>query len=370
MSTYAERRKICDQSAPLSSPEIASITIEITMLFIAITMAIVFLKSLSKLKKLNKMLRLLFISTITALFIYLISALSIPIICHQISEQISMIPMAIAILFYFITIINLLNTLLCRLYVTFNQSAYKIKNSGRYALNSLNTITMLLFAISIIMYISAIFLKPSTKKLIIEQRIAFAIYFAATGFSFYIITTAIIVYLFARNMLRLTRLRATSVIRVNSGSESPKAGTMGGMFAMEIQRKATELNEKQTKFINNISRYVSLFTFSLLSTFMTMLSPLIAEAFPSVFNGRFIYLILMVGSIDGTVNMACLALQYSFATEFYYKYCIWIECCWKRLFTVHMERALEKKYMEEIQLSELCVDSMSQKKGGNTPYVD
>ena len=52
------------------------------------------------------------------------------------------------------------------------------------------------------------------------------------------------------------------------------------------------------------------------------------------------------------MNFLCLALQYSFTSEFYYKYCEWIECCWKAIFMRKTYRSLQKQYERNLSRSQ------------------
>merc|ERR1712232_225488 len=52
--------------------------------------------------------------------------------------------------------------------------------------------------------------------------------------------------------------------------------------------------------------------------------------------------------IDSCVNIICLYLQYSFASDVYNKYCLGLDCCYKKLITRSMTKSvssmMENKY--------------------------
>ena len=306
MSSYAKNRRICEPSDPLSPEEIISLAISITMVVTILILTIISIPSLQKLLKLNKRLKCSFITTIISFFCGQLSATVISTICHTFSGRMAMIPMTFVILSYNVMILTLVGSLITRLYITFDKSVYKIANITRYIVNTMHVITILLFMTAVAVYVSAIFREHPIQG---QVQISLTIYFAAAGFSFYLITAAFAGFLFARKMMKLVHLRATS-----------RSAQCNG----ENGARISELNTKQKCFIDKISRYVSLFTCALISTLATMLSPFVAEAIPSLFTGRFIHLILISRTIDSALNVVCLTLQYSFTTSFYYKYCIWI----------------------------------------------
>ena len=49
------------------------------------------------------------------------------------------------------------------------------------------------------------------------------------------------------------------------------------------------------------------------------------------------------------VNIVCLCLQYSFAKEYYDKYCGCFGKCWRSILTSKAEKAMEKRYSEMME---------------------
>ena len=331
MSTYAKNRRICEPSEPLSPEEIVSFSLCATMIILTIIIALISIPSLRKLRKLNKILQTLFITALISLSLFQTCSILIPITCHLINQRMAMIPMTFALFFYWTMMLTLLGSLITRLYITFDKSIYKINTITRNILNTLYSFTIIGFITPIALYTSAI---EATSDNDLQKRISWTIYIAAIGFSCYMITAGFAVFLFARNMMKLTKSRATPEKRAS----------------ITIGRRSTDLNAKQAMFIDKISRYVSLFTWAMCSTLITALSMFVAEAIPELFNGRFIYLLLISGSIDGVVNVICLTLQYSFAGMVYYRYCTWMECCWKAVFVRNAEKSLEQQVADVLEM--------------------
>ena len=327
MSTYAENRIICDPDESYAAVEFISIALSTSVLIFAVSLTVYSFKAVNKSDKLHNLLRWMIITTIIELLLYCISAISIPILCHTINESISMIGMTSAMLFYFMMMCDLLATLIIRLWLTFRGSMYQISTAKHCILMILLPITILVFFMGVGLYLSCIIISND-----IQLRIAWVIYLALIAWSFYIITAIFAVSLFAQNMLKLTKLRTSTMKDV-----------------LEITRQNTEINKSQCRLIRDTSRYVSLFTLALLSSFVKMFIPIISNTFPYIFGGKFIYLTLISGSIDGVINISCLILQYSFCDRVYHKHCKWVECCWKRIFERNIHKSIEKKYEIEIK---------------------
>ena len=259
-----------------------------------------------------------------------------------------MIPMTFATFSYYIMAVNLLGSLLFRLYLTFDGSMYRVSKTTRTMLNLLYILVWITMIPALIIYASCI---PSTvSSETVQKRISVTIYFISSAFILYIITAAFCVTIFAQNMLKLSKSRASSLQNV-------------------MDKAVQDLNRNQTLFINKISRYVSLFTIAVILTFITMSSVFIPELIPSTFEGKTVQLILISGCIDGVMNIICLALQYSFSSDFYHKYCEWIECCWKRIFIRKTQREIQRKYESQMRrLQTRSVDTTVT--NSNRPSID
>ena len=326
MSTYSENRRFCDARLDLAADEIISIVLAATMLICTMSIGIRIQIILHHQTKLIAKLKWLYTSSVISYTTYLISAISMPLVCHSSQSNgnhRAMIPILFGLISYFTMLLNLLATLLIRLYHTFDQSMYRIPQITRYIINGLFTFTVILFVIGITFYIGAIAQTDETRQ---RNIVGVTVLFSSAGFITYIITAAYIVIIFARNMLKLTKLRASS------------------------SKNVLNLNKTQNKLINNISRYVSLFSFALFFTFLAMLTPYFVNLVPNLFEGRYINLILIFGTIDGMVNIVCLALQNKFATKFYKEHCEWIECCWKSCFKKVIKQALYERRQMEVEI--------------------
>ena len=110
----------------VSPIEIASIAIAGTLLITSINFGIKSIQSMLRSQS-HRSLKYLFILSIFALCCYLIACILISAIC-QIptgnNDRRAMIPFTFAILSYYIMILNLLGSLLFRLYITFSYSPY------------------------------------------------------------------------------------------------------------------------------------------------------------------------------------------------------------------------------------------------------
>eukprot|EP01083_Nonionella_stella_P148965 472457_1 len=321
-------RVICDPSTSISSVEITSIVIASVMLTITILIAIASIKAMKRKTAMKKVLKWLFVSSMIALCTYLLCTIALALTCEYATnpDAISMIPMTVILFSYYFMALNLLGSLLYRLYITFDDSMYRISTVPRYILNVLFVTCVFLMLPTVGIYASCI---PSSDRSEVQQRILYAIYCGLASFIFYIITAVIIVSLFAKNMLLLSKSRASS--KRNITQENP------------------QLNQRQMLFINQISRYVSLFSMAMLSTFVTVTSVMLAGIVPSSLKGKTVQLMLISISIDGTVNMSCLALQYTFTNEFYHRHCKWIECCWKAIFIKRTFQSMATKTLVKQQ---------------------
>ena len=188
MSEY-NARLICDRSEFISPTEIFSITLACTLLFTTIVLGTKSIQSMVA-SKTHRSLKYLFISSILALCFYLIACILINTICQIHSDRQAMIPMTFAILSYYIMAVNLLGSLLLRLYIIFDGSMYTIPQLTRYILNHYFITIILMFQPSI--YRNTIKIKYGSEK------VSLTIYFASSGFLFYFLL--ICVALFAKNM--------------------------------------------------------------------------------------------------------------------------------------------------------------------------
>ena len=320
----------------ITTPEIITIIIVSIGLILSIIISIITIKCILKMAKLNKILKYLYITSNIAICLDLIFGILSPTLCHLHSESVSHIMFIMGLLFYYILMLNLLATLIYRLYITFNQSIYKITKIKKYIVNSLFIITCLLFLTTMIIQCisAALIIQKKLENGERRQYMLLAIYFNVTAFLTYIITSAFVVYLFARNMMKLTHSRATSMRNVH-----------------DMNMADINLNKKQTKFIKNITRYVSLFSVALISSIFSMIWVFIVfgDVLPAGIQVTAFQLVIQESCIDAVINLICLALQYQFATNFYEKYCKWIEWCWKRVFIKNAHNELIRKYEMQIQ---------------------
>lgn len=344
---------ICKEEIFPTARDFIVISINTLAMILVTVIAIFSINPIYKMQKLNYKLKLLYISSIFCPPILIPCTILTVVLCHFYSAAISVISISIGFTAYYIMLLNLLGTLITRLYITFNESMYRIPSWKRIIINSLFTFTVLITISVIGTHASIIFVQHQTQNSHTHgltkqssERLEITIKLAQIGFAVYIITAAFTVSLFAQNMLKLTNLRATSLKNVFVSVSSPGIQSIDTMESMEIDVK---LNKTQTKLINNISKYVSLFSVGLISTLLTMFWIALPAFAPTEWKIDYYRATGLAGAVDTTINLICLALQYPFADAFYRKYCKWIECCWKMIFIRRTHKSLIKKYELAIQ---------------------
>ena len=160
---------------------------------------------------------------------------------------------------------------------------------------------------------------------------------------------------FAHKMYKLTKLRSTS-LKTN-------------IVELEHISKIT-INSGQAKLLDRTSRYVSLLSIAICSTFITFAVFFICLQFfdNDIKTRRYAFNIAILGTaMDCMVNVLCLWLQFPFTKSFYDRYCSGCGRLWNWLFTTKTERSLQNKYKASI--CELSVTPSIQT-GKHTENID
>ena len=97
------------------------------------------------------------------------------------------------------------------------------------------------------------------------------------------------------------------------------------------------------KIIENATRYSSLIDLSIITS---MIAFIIGYLMRYTWTMEFFQITYIIGSINSSINVLCLYLQYPFANEYYDKYCVGIHRCWRFILTRKATRLLMKRYQK------------------------
>ena len=189
--------------------------------------------------------------------------------------------------------ISLLGTLLVRLYITFDHSAYKVSGYMRHGLNALFVVMVIANVIQCILFMMLQFGNYSFHHGFYDE-IALAVFLAS-----YVVCALCAVAVFCSKLLKLAESQ-------------------------------TSLSRRE-KWTNMSAKYVSLFCLAMFSTCV-----LIIIGYSSG-RGHF-GILLITFSFDWSINTMCLYLQYSFSSKQYNKYCSKLDLCCKAFITRAMKR--------------------------------
>ena len=218
---------------------------------------------------------------------------------------------------YLCFFITLLATLVTRLYVTFQDSAMRMARNTLYLFGVIFVLLFLLsiaFAIVLAQQYSGDIFNESN---ILQHRMFVVIPFLCL----YFIGSAAAIWLFVVNVLHLTTLQYRSGTLCNSS----------------VSMNDITLNGRQQKILHLSAKYVSLFCVASLSTFISVVF--------SFGNRRFNRFIAIFLSVDLSVNLLCLYLQFAFASEHYRKCC----CCWDSCCRAMVQRKAKRLILRESQ---------------------
>ena len=207
--------------------------------------------------------------------------------------------------------------------------------------------------------------------------------FAASAIFGYTSTATYAMFIFAGNLIKLTHLQATTPPTLhqpvhNSSISLQHANGVNGVNGVNVANGANvtgddsstgsrsssfmipsvktnytyKLNQTQKDLIENISKYVSLLIFAMLSSLIVAITILCGLWIRNiVFRSHFFQIILIFSSSDCAINVICLYLQYSFALEDYHKYCKCIHLLSRQLLRQKAKKSGAKRYRESIEIS-------------------
>ena len=163
----------------------------------------------------------------------------------------------------------------------------------------------------------------------------YALLTAMVGMILYIIIGSWAVIQFSHNLLTLTKTAANTMKNVNRFSK-------------------LTINTSQQKMINRIARYNALFSLAAItSTTMVISTGILSIYFgvkgipgggPSVNNYWILSLLQIITLFDCLINIICLFLQYSFATDYYFRYCNKLDLCWKNIISRELKQELRQEF--------------------------
>eukprot|EP01084_Bolivina_argentea_P040022 73944_1 len=296
--------------------EVIAITIVSITLVIVLIIGIITVKNLMKDKKMNCLLKWLFYINLSSGCIILITQISFVSFCFIATDNIRDVMVFFMAIISFVCIplqpLCILGTLLVRLHITFKDSIYKMSNMLRNTFILLYIWVVLIHLATIIAAFIYILLPPHGVTL--NGYFIFLMFWLLGSFS-YLLLAIWTVYIFCNNLLKL----ATSVV-VSS----------------------------QHKLIHITSKYIFLFSIATLTTLLQI----ILGGLGNYVVGNYIDTTLphetvhIAAGIDCCVNIICLYLQYSFASNIYDKYCFKMDCCCEKMITKMMGKTMVKSMSE------------------------
>eukprot|EP01083_Nonionella_stella_P065810 172750_1 len=233
----------------------------------------------------------------------------------------------------YVVALVLLLVLLLRLRFSFKHSIYEISCATKCILTILYTLTCLTFLFSYTYY------------MVLWNDISF-IYYSRVGMNIisslpgYIITFIVAIILFGSKLMKLTNTRATSIYAPSNDTDE------------EIS--VPELNPQQIKMIETTTRYVSLLSLGIFSTFCGAIASFFVHYYSVPYYETFM-VAYIISSVDCLINIICLYLQYPFATNYYHRYCKCLHLCFRYILTRQATKALLRRYrnsMEQAQNDE------------------
>lgn len=259
------------------------------------------IKHLLSMKDMNISLKLLFFTNIWCVFTAGITNIARSIFCMHLQRRSALNVTIMCILCYLGMFLCILGTLLVRLHLTFDNSAYRIGRAVRSTCIAMFAVMLIAGVIVFVVFILSFTLSISDLQVLFAAALPLAWLF----FTLYFLSATGAVYLFASNLLKLAK----------------------------SQRSAEEksLNERQLLLVATVSKYVSLFMTATASSLLSFL--LVYISFYSQIQVTF-----LCGAVDICFNFSCLYLQYSFAAPYYDRFCC--SCGLQRVLRSHVKHSI------------------------------
>ena len=214
---------------------------------------------------------------------------------------------------YYATGLCVIGTLFMRAYTTFKDSIYEITKQQKKCFIILYSINIVNFFVSAI-----IFELLSLQILVIAVLICNTIIYASSSIYGLMV--------FTKKMYRLT-----------------KNGAMDDEEDPEVE---VELSEQQLYLVHATSKYISLLSVAIISTWVCV--PIYLISYETLIKvnkyegiGRCIFSATV--SIDSGINLTCLFLQYPFAKDYYDKYCQCFANFWDSKLIKKTQNAMVKR---------------------------
>eukprot|EP01084_Bolivina_argentea_P019156 35623_1 len=347
--------------------EALTISLSFTSMLAILIISIHSMKQLPKQKKIETKFKILYTISITSATICILATMISTITCVNEWTLTSTISLAITFPSYYTLVLVLLATFIARLYYTFRFSVYAISNKNKTIFLVLFIICSISSAIAVILYVISLFDAEYYDQDLwndVDNKT-----YMTTAISFFLL--ALILYvsisiwtskIFVSNLMKVTQLSGNSLslymkarIKQEDSNDENDSDDM-----------SPQLNERQIKMIDNVSKYVSLFSVAIGSSIITLL--VISSNEWIHWGGLFVQILFIFLNTDCIVNIMCIYLQYNFTGKYYRRYVKFIERVWKPIFVkkaktdmvqaYHVEH-VENKHVEMTALNETSGDDTS-----------
>ena len=288
-------------------------------LFVILSIGTLGIIKINGMDKIDHLLKLLFHTSVIAAATSKLSNIIRVSLCFGDNSKLALIFSLISTFGYLLLLICVLGTLLVRLITTFEQSVYAV-------CPRIKKVFTMLFICLIIVDMACLIMHTLTIAKIDDGIEALAWWhfvwiLQSVGLFIYTFSSIWAVWIFSENLLKLARSRTATFRNAYKHKDLP-----------------IQLNQSQLKLINMTAKYVSLFTVAITSSCIciTFVSLEATGVIP------FYQVPLIVGAVDGGVNILCLYMQYVFAADHYEKYCGWIDDCCQNILARNMSKDISE----------------------------
>ena len=313
--------------------EICNLVISSIGIIITIMLSIDALIQLPKQTKMKSIFKSMFWLSSSMAFITLFTSILATVFCVENMNKDSLRSAIFTVASYFMLLMTLLATLLLRLYSTFHGSAYEISYKQRCCLLIFYILATILGIITIAILCVLVYQSLHAEEWVNQhkytaERTAISILGVLSGL-IYIFLTCWIVYLFATKLLDVANLTVNDT-EIDDEDEC-------------------QVGAKQMKFIDSISRYVTLFNIAVTTTVIALIISF-GGNWVTAEGKRHGQAYMCITGIDTVINMTCFYLQYQFNVKYYDTFCGCL-ACWKPYFIKklqkNMKRAANNKSQQE-----------------------
>ena len=287
----------------------------IVALFIVVFAGLVFIRKQNDSKS-RALIKILFlISFVLVLFCLIFGVIenTIHFTTFPIHEQtFTFIHASLGAQFYVI----LLATLVFRLHITFKDSSLRMSTRTIY----LFSILLIVCIIAAIVGIIGFQLQHSD----FEQTVTIGRYLEIAYFLIYLplyfIGSIAAVRYFVCNLSKLAKLRASSLRDVT------------------VKEDEISLDTTQQRMVNVSAKYILLFCVAILSTLFTVMGYMFLHQYPAL-----AVIMRMIWTFDFCLNLICLYLQFSFASEHYHTFCGCLDNICRKIVSKRTKRAIHRE---------------------------